>query len=47
MDRMNETLALLAEREEWEAEQQATGEFESCYLDKLAMEADAERIAEQ
>lgn len=35
---------LLQEREEWEADQQATAEYERWYLDKLTMEDDAENL---
>jgi hypothetical protein len=39
-----ERLDLLSDREQWEADQQATAEYEQWYLDKLAMEADAENL---
>lgn len=37
-------LQLQQERQEWEADAQAVAEYEGWYLDKLAMEADAEEI---
>lgn len=42
-----ERFELLQAREEWEADQQATAEYERWYLDKLSMEADAENLGAQ
>lgn len=42
-----ERFELLQAREEWEADQQATDDYERWYLDKLAMEADAENLGAQ
>lgn len=40
-------LELSSECEQWEADQQATAEYESWYLDKLAMEGDVEYLGAQ
>lgn len=42
-----ERLDLLSEREQWEADQQATAEYERWYLDKLSMEANSENLGAQ
>lgn len=38
---------LMQEREQWEADQHATAEYERWYLDKLLMEGDAENLGMQ
>jgi hypothetical protein len=47
MDRADDLLTLLAEREEWEADQAAVAEFEAWYAQRILMEQQAESIAEQ
>jgi hypothetical protein len=42
-----ERFELLEAREQWEADQQGTDDYERWYLDKLAMEADAENLGAQ
>lgn len=42
---MADWAALLSEREQWEADQAAIAEYESWYLQKLALENDAEDLA--
>ena len=41
-----DALALLSEREQWEADEAAIAEYESWYLQRLASDAEAETISE-